>query len=87
MCVENLVFVVDLSELNKPEGVRADDLGSWVCNGKRCNVENGRVMEVLSGTSVKKESTCRLVRQYYKHATSGDFRTAIAEIYGNLSCT
>ena len=26
---ENLVFIVDLSHLEKPEDVRADDLGSW----------------------------------------------------------
>ena len=31
---DNLVFVIDLSQLEKPEDIRADDLGSWTCNGK-----------------------------------------------------
>ena len=82
----NLVFVVDLSQLEKPEDIRADDLGSWVCNGKRCNaceVEDGKVMEVFSGLSIQGGSTYHLVRRYYKHATSTDFRRTIAEIYGN----
>ena len=86
---ENLVFVVDLSQLDKPEDIRADDLSSWVCNGKRCNVcevEDGHVMEVFSGPSIKRENTYCLVRRYYKHATSGDFRRTIAKIYGNLLC-
>ena len=84
---ENLVFVVDLSQLHKPEDVRADDLGSWVCNGKRrnvCEVEDGDVTEVFSGPSTKRENAYCLVRRYYKHATSGDFRRTIAEIYGKL---
>ena len=43
------MFVVDLSQLEKPEDIRADDLVSWVCNGKWCNqceVEDDQVMEV-----------------------------------------
>ena len=83
------MFVVDLSQLDKPEDIRADDLGSWVCNGKRCNVcevEDGHMMEVFSGPSIKRENTYCLVRRYYKHATSGDFRRTIPEIYGNLLC-
>ena len=31
------MFVVDLSQLEKPEDIQANDLGSWVCNGKQCN--------------------------------------------------
>ena len=84
---ENLVFVVDLSQLEKPEDIRADDLGSWVCNGKRCNqceVEDDQVMEIFSGPSIQRENMYRLVRRYYRHATSSDFRRTIAEIYGKL---
>ena len=39
-----MVFVVDLSHLDKPEDIHADRLGSWICNGKRCSnceVEGG----------------------------------------------
>ena len=32
---DNLVFIVDISKLDKPEDIRADDLGFWTCNGKR----------------------------------------------------
>ena len=84
---ENLVIVVGVSQLHKPEDIRADDLGSWVCNGKRsniCEVEDGHVTEVFSGPSTKRENTYCLVRRYYKHVTSGDFRRTIAEIYGKL---
>ena len=71
---ENLVFVLDMSRLDKPQDVCADDLGSWVCNSKRynsCEIEDGHVMEIY-------------LEQYYKQATSGDFRRIVAEIYGNL---
>lgn len=83
------MFVMDLSRLEKPEDVRADDFGSWLCNGKQCNsceVEDGHVMEVYSELSIQRENTYCLIRRYYKHATSGDFRRIIAEIYGNLLC-
>ena len=30
---DNLVFVIDLSQLEEAEDIRADDLGSWTCNG------------------------------------------------------
>ena len=82
---ENLVFIVDLSHLEKPEDVRADDLGSWVCNGKRtmrCVVEDGCVLDVIPGFSAPSRQTILLVKRYYKHATAGDFRKTIAEIYG-----
>ena len=57
---ENLVFVVDLSHLEKPEDVCADDLGSWMCNGKRCvrcEVNDGQVLEVSSGASIQADNT------------------------------
>ena len=34
---DNMVFVIDLSHLDKPQDIHADDLGSWTCNGKRCS--------------------------------------------------
>lgn len=68
---ENLVFIVDLSHLEKPEDVRADDLGSWACNGKRttrCVVEDGCVLEVTPGVvSQANRQSYLLVKRYYKH--------------------
>ena len=83
---DNLVFIVDISKLDKPEDVRADDLGSWVCNGKRrlqCAVnDQGRVVDIFSKYQPKKQHLFTLVKRYYKHATAGDYRRTIAEIYG-----
>ena len=86
---ENLVFVVDLSKLEKPEDIRADDLGSWTCNGTRCLqcvVDDGVVSEILSESKVRTGNTYCLVKRYYKHATAGDFKRTIAEIYGKFTC-
>ena len=83
---KNLVFVIDLSKLEKPEDIRADDLGSWTCNGKRyvqCIVNDGEVSGILSGSKSGTRSTYCLIKRYYKHATAGDFKRTIAEIYGN----
>ena len=82
---DNLVFVIDLSQLEKPEDIRADDLGSWTCNGKRCVqcvVHDGEVSDIIPGSKSGTCSTYCLVKRYYKHATAGDFKRTIAEIYG-----
>ena len=86
---DNLVFVIDLSKLEKPEDLRADDLGSWTCNGKccvQCVVHNGEVSDVLSGSKNGALRTYCLVKRYYKHSTAGDFKRTIAEIYGEYNC-
>ena len=88
---DNLVFVVDISKLDKPEDIRADDLGSWTCNGKRrlqCTVDDqGRVMDIYSQYKPRKREMFTLVKRYYKHATAGDYKRTIAEIYGELLLT
>ena len=88
MCVQdNRVFIVDISKLEKPEDIRADDLGSWECNGKRClycSVDNeGYVVSVSKSKTPEDAYTMyTLVRRYYKHATATDYKKTIAEIYG-----
>ena len=82
---DNVVFIVDLSKLDKPEDIRADDLGSWQCNGKRfikCTVDKGRVTELVAQRKGQPGKTYTLVRRYYEHTTSRDFKRTIAEIYG-----
>ena len=85
---DNLVFIVDISKLDKPEDIRADDLGSWTCNGKRrlqCTIDNcGRVVDVFSQHKPCKQHLYTLVKRYYKHATAGNYKRTIAEIYGGL---
>jgi len=82
------VFVVDLTRLDKPEDIRADDIGSWTCNGKCCSWcvvdEDGKVTDVFVRNKHKSNSTYCLVKRYYKHATAGDFKRTIAELYGKL---
>ena len=78
VCVQdNLVFIVDISKLDKPEDIRADDLGSWDCNGKRCSyccVDDQGYVVTISKTKPSQGaySIYTLVRRYYKHATAGD---------------
>ena len=86
---DNLVFIVDISKLDKPEDIRADDLGSWICNGKRrlqCTIDShGHVIDLLTDYKPHKPHMYTLVKRYYKHATAGDYKRTIAEIYGTLT--
>ncbi len=88
VCVQNNVtFVVDLDKLQKKEDIRADDLGSWHCNGKRlikCEVDkNGKCINVINNP---KRHVCSgmytIIRRYYEHMTARDFKKTIAEILG-----
>ena len=77
----NVSFVVDLSKLNDPNDVRADDLGTWRCNGSR----------LLQFTVKISETDCRIVNetlssakvvhvrhQHHVHATDPDMHRMIA---------
>ena len=83
---DNATFVVDLSKLQKKEDIRADDLGSWRCNGKRfmkCEVDKkGKVIGLISQSRRHFGTQYTVVRRYYEHATSRDFKKTIAEIIG-----
>ena len=85
---DNLVFIVDISKLDRPEDIRAGDLGSWTCNGKRrlqCSVDNrGHVIDVFGQHKPRNQHLYTLVKRYYKHATAGDYKRTIAEIFGEL---
>ena len=48
----------------------------------QCIVNDGEVSEILSGSKNGTRSTYCLIKRYYKHATAGDFKRTIAEIYG-----
>ena len=49
---DNFASIVDISKLDKPEDIRADDLGSWSCTGTRCSQcsvdEQGFVIDIIS---------------------------------------
>ena len=87
VCVEdNVTFVVDLSKLESKADIRADDLGSWHCNGKRlikCEVDKkGKVIELFSKPRRCIGTLYTLVRWYYEHTTARDFKKTICEILG-----
>ena len=90
-CKDNFTFIVDVSKLGKAEDIRCDNLGSWECNGKRCSYcrfkDDGYVVSVSTTKPLQDTyHVYALIRRYYKHATAGDYKKTIAEIYGeNLS--
>lgn len=83
---DNFVFIVDISKLDKPEDVRADDLGSWSCTGTRrsqCSVdEQGFVIDIISDGKSRRKDMFTLIKRYYRHSSAGDYKRTIAEIYG-----
>lgn len=89
VCVQdNVTLIVDLSKLHTKEDIRADDLGSWHCNGKRfikCEVDDeGNVIEIVTQARRRAGSLYTLIRRYYEHTTSRDFKKTIAEILGKV---
>lgn len=87
---DNVIFVIDKSKLNSPNDIRADDLGSWSCNGKQlcyCTLSpNGHVEEIQSRKpSTNRKSTYGLIRRYYAHGTASDLRKTVAELIGKLN--
>ena len=70
---DNVIFVIDTSKLPCPSDVRADDLGSWRCNGKQlcyCTLSpTGQVEEIQTRKPSNSKSTYGLIRRYYTHGT------------------
>ena len=65
---KNVTFVIDTTRLKSPEDIRADDLGVWRNNGvRRCNTACGKY---------------QLVRSYFYHKESKDYRRVIFQLYG-----
>lgn len=85
---DNVTFIVDLTKLQSKQDIRADDLGSWHCNGKRliqCKVDKfGKVVELVDKPSKRTGTLHTIVRRYYEHATARDFKKTIAEILGKI---
>jgi len=87
---DNLIFVVDTSKLESPNDIRADDLGSWHCNGKQlcyCIINStGRVDEIIHRKPSKSVTAYGLIRRYYTHGTASDLKKTVAELIGMLNC-
>ena len=48
----------------------------------QCVVHDGEVSNIIPGSKSGTCNTYCLIKQYYKHATAGDFKRTIAVIYG-----
>ena len=88
---DNMAFIVDLSKLASQDDIRADDMGSWICNGKRrqlCSVDEfGCVVDIVSKVKSRKQRVYALVKRYYRHATASDYKRIIAEIFGEYDAS
>ena len=87
---KNATYVIDTSKLASPNDVRADDLGVWVNNGVRrtfvtCNVSCGKVknIEVIKSSCFPVKAH-QIVRSYFYHKHSKDFKRSIIELLGEL---
>ena len=65
---KNVAFVIDTTKLKSPEDIQANDLGVWRNNVvRRCSIACGKY---------------QLVRSYFYHKESKDYRRVIFQLYG-----
>ena len=87
---QNATFIVNLSELNNPKDIYVDDMGSWKYNGVYRTwitvEEDGFV--VFQGKKQPVDtpdgSLYHIVKKYFHHKTSSDFKKTIAFLSGKL---
>ena len=84
---KNCAFVVNLHSLESPTDVRADDNGVWIRGGSPVTYVS--VHECNGSTSIVRRTKMRnfpnhykLIRVYYRHADSPDFRRIITTAEG-----
>ena len=86
----NATFIVNLSELNDPKDIYVDDMGSWKYNGVYRNwitvEEDG--FTTFQGKNKPVDtpdgSFYHIVKKYFAHKTSSDFKKTIAFLSGKL---
>ncbi len=82
----NCCFIVNLTTLDSPLDVRADDLGTW----KRKGSPSGYI-SIYSGVVRRRSrphslpNLFKLTRYYYNHSSSPDFHKIITKVYGKLN--
>ena len=85
--------MIDSSKLRSPEDIRADDLGVWVNNGVRCcfvtcKSSSNKVIsniKVISKGDPLPSQYYQLVRSYFYHKQSKDFKRTIFQLYGRFT--
>ena len=85
-------FLVDTNNLDDPDDIKADDLGSWRNDGQhsrwvKVNQVNEHVRSVkfCSGKPQNDPSTFCLHRNYYIHHSSNQFKRKIAYLTGGVN--
>ena len=94
-CHSTATFIVDISNLNHLDDIRADDLGAWKNCGVRstyCSVSfdsSNKVCRVKkmgsAPSSVMRHSIYRLKRTYWQHSEESTFCRRLLEIEGQTS--
>ena len=85
----NIAFIVDLHSLDDPLDIRADENGVWVRKGSPVayvSVHNaaGTVNVFRRSRMGNHSHHYKIMRIYYRHATSPDFRRIITTVYGKF---
>ena len=87
---EAAVFLVNTSKLRHQEDIRADDVGSWCHKGKPMHfytverMPSGEVYRVQC-CDEGSEGAFKLIRIYYHHKGTPEFRKTIFYIHGMLN--
>ena len=92
-CTTSATFIVDVTNLNHSEDIRADDLGVWSNKGVRTNyvrIDTGRVKHVTNlgrgPPSLKSKTVYTLKRTYWKHTDDQQFSRRLLELKGIDVC-
>ena len=86
----NATFIVNLSELNNPKDIYVDDMGSWKYNGVYRTwimIEEDGFMTFQGKNqpgNTPNGSLYHIVKKYFHHKTSSDFKKTIAFLSGKL---
>lgn len=85
------MFVIDASRLKSPDDIRADDLGVWVNNGVHrcfltCKSSGDTItsVKVLSKKDALPARYYQLVKSYFFHKQSKDYKHTIFQLFGRL---
>ena len=90
-CVDTLSFVVDCNQLQHPDDIGMDDLGSWKNCGVRRSYFNvlfssekkvSRIDKMTKAPQVARPSVYCLKRSYWKHKQEQNFTRQLYELTG-----
>ena len=80
----NCTFITDFDSVSC-EDLRADDMGSWKCNGTRRSyftLNQRNRPDFLKSAPLQLTGSYHIVRRYFVHRSYSKFRRCIVEIRG-----